>query len=222
MAAGKINLQANDGKVLGLYAPDGMSANTDIIPASVNGDATKVFKVADAVNADEAVSKVQMETAISNSGKVLQVVQAVKNDVFSSSSASWVDIPSLSVSITPKKATSKILVLVSMVMGTNGAYTAAGRLMRDTTPIAVPPTVSGYTSVSTASAYSGGTDPNVNNTLAINYVDTPNTISQVNYKMQINSLQGAIARVNALGSDASGQTWSQRSISTITVMEIGV
>jgi len=61
MAAGKINLQANDGKVLGLYAPDGMSANTDIVPASVNGDATKAFKVADAINADEAVSKAQLD-----------------------------------------------------------------------------------------------------------------------------------------------------------------
>jgi len=59
MAAGKINLQANDGKVLGLYAPDGMSANTDIVPASVNGDASQQFKVADAVNGDEAVSKAQ-------------------------------------------------------------------------------------------------------------------------------------------------------------------
>ena len=62
MAAGKINLQANDGKVLGLYAPDGMSANTDIVPASVNGDNTKTFKVADAINADEAVSKGQLLT----------------------------------------------------------------------------------------------------------------------------------------------------------------
>ena len=62
MAAGKINLQANDGKVLGLYAPDGMSANTDIVPANVNGDATKVFKVADAINADEALAKGQLLT----------------------------------------------------------------------------------------------------------------------------------------------------------------
>jgi len=62
MAAGKINLQANDGFVLGLYAPDGMGANTDIVPASVNGDATKVFKVADAVNADESLAKGQLLT----------------------------------------------------------------------------------------------------------------------------------------------------------------
>jgi len=61
MSAGKINLQANDGKVLGLYAPDGMGTNTDIVPASVNGDATKTFKVSDAVNPDEAVSKAQLD-----------------------------------------------------------------------------------------------------------------------------------------------------------------
>jgi len=56
MSAGKINLQANDGKILGLYAPDGMSADTDIVPASVNGDATKTFKVSDAINPDEALA----------------------------------------------------------------------------------------------------------------------------------------------------------------------
>jgi len=62
MAAGKINLQANDGKILGLYAPDGMNANTDTVPANINGDATKTFKVSDAVNADEALAKGQLLT----------------------------------------------------------------------------------------------------------------------------------------------------------------
>jgi len=66
MSAGKINLQANDGKILGLSAPNGMSADTDIIPANINGDNTQTFKVADAINANEAVSKGQLLNEIKN------------------------------------------------------------------------------------------------------------------------------------------------------------
>ena len=41
-------------------------------------------------------------------GKIVQVVQAVKTDVFSTNSTSYVDITGLSATITPSAATSKI------------------------------------------------------------------------------------------------------------------
>jgi len=44
MAAGKLNLQANDGKLLSLTAPDGMSNNKEITPA---GDFNYIFKSTD-------------------------------------------------------------------------------------------------------------------------------------------------------------------------------
>jgi hypothetical protein len=52
-------------------------------------------------------------------GKVLQVVQTVKSDTFSSSSATFVDITGLSASITPSSASNKILVMVSLNIGSN-------------------------------------------------------------------------------------------------------
>ena len=52
-------------------------------------------------------------------GKVLQVVQVVKSDTFSSSSATLVDITGLSASITPSSSSNKILVMVSLSIGGN-------------------------------------------------------------------------------------------------------
>ena len=62
MSAGKITLQAGNGKLLNLSAPSSLNADKSIIPANINGDNTQTFKVADAVNADEAVSKGQLLT----------------------------------------------------------------------------------------------------------------------------------------------------------------
>ena len=53
------------------------------------------------------------------------VVQAVKTDVFSSSSATLIDIPDLEVTITPSSATSKVLV-VAHVIGSHNRATSVG------------------------------------------------------------------------------------------------
>ena len=56
MSAGKITLQAGNGKLLNLSAPNSLNADKSIIPANINGDSTQTFKVADAVNGDEALA----------------------------------------------------------------------------------------------------------------------------------------------------------------------
>ena len=50
-------------------------------------------------------------------GAVLQVVQTVKSDVFSSTSGSYVDITGMSASITPTSASSRIAVFISFTAG---------------------------------------------------------------------------------------------------------
>jgi hypothetical protein len=68
--------------------------------------------------------------------RVLQVVQSTKNNVFSTSSATFVDITDLSVSITPSATTSKILVCMSVQTAAGGGGDALIRLVRDSTAIA--------------------------------------------------------------------------------------
>ena len=143
-------------------------------------------------------------------GTVLQVVSTFKNDGFSSSSTTFVDITGLSVTITPTSTSSTILVLVT----SNFASSVAGtpqtfNLLRNSTNIAQP---------STTPTFNATVTPYVNladNSLgwSINFLDSPATTSATTYKIQ--------------GKTGSGTFYVNRrsvadfaSISTITVMEI--
>ena len=153
-------------------------------------------------------------------GSVLQVVETIKTDVFSTTSGVFTDITGLSVSITPSSASSKILVLAYAGSGSSSdGYSAAFRLLRDSTPIAIPDAAgsrlqaifkihcqsSGHTYFSSA-----------------NFLDTPSTTSSVTYKLQMAKQNGSTTLyVNRSGVDTdSSDAYHARSISGITVMEI--
>jgi hypothetical protein len=157
-------------------------------------------------------------------GSVLQVVSVSKTDVFSTTSQSYIDVTGLSATITPSSATSKILCIVAANAGTGdnaGGVSAAARLVRDSTPIQVGDTAAGYTSTSSASLFGGSTDGNNSESIAISVLDSPATTSAVTYKLQVIRLESAgQVRINALGNDIASQVYSQRSASSITLMEI--
>lgn len=155
-------------------------------------------------------------------GHVVQVVSTSKTDVFSMSSSSWVDVTGLSASITPSSTSSKILCIVNGNGGTNGSVSAAARLVRDSTPIQVGDTASGYESVSSASLYGGSSDGNNGEAITISVLDSPSTTSSVTYKVQLRRLEASgTVKVNALGNDNASAAYSQRGASNITLMEIG-
>ena len=52
-----------------------------------------------------------------NGGGIIQVKQTVKTDVFSSNTSSFHDITGMSVSITPTRSDSKVLIQVSLSYG---------------------------------------------------------------------------------------------------------
>ena len=55
-------------------------------------------------------------------GGIIQIVEKVKTDVFTSTSTSFVDITGMSVSITPTSNTSKILVIIILQEGCPVSY----------------------------------------------------------------------------------------------------
>ena len=55
--------------------------------------------------------------------------------------------------------------------------------------------------------------------MSAQYLDSPATTSSTTYKIQAYTEYGDL-RINTTGSDISGQNWSYRGASTITVMEI--
>jgi hypothetical protein len=142
--------------------------------------------------------------------RVLQVVQATKNNVFSTSSATFVDITDLSVSITPSAATSKILVFSTVVIGQN---TGDGflRLMRDSTAIAAGTSGSGIFNGfgMTATTYN-----NQFFSSTVTFLDSPATTSATTYKIQ------GVANTGTLYVNRRGADTTYGGFSSIIVMEI--
>ena len=146
-------------------------------------------------------------------GKVLQVVSTTKTDTFTADSTSaYVDITGITVSITPAATTSKILIFGTTYVS-NDSGDISTQIVRDSTPIAIAD-ASGSRRVSTAAGsprnqYEVQSQP-------FNYLDSPSTTSETTYKIQV---QGTVY-VNMQQDDTDGTT-TNRTISTITVMEIG-
>ncbi len=125
-------------------------------------------------------------TSTSATGKILQVVQAVKTDTFSTTSGSLVDITGLSLSITPSATSSKILVNVSF----NHSITSVDRwmqfqLVRGSTAIYLVDAASSRTraSVFTSLFDASGRSTHIMNS-HIHFLDSPNTTSATTYKLQ--------------------------------------
>ena len=154
-------------------------------------------------------------------GKILQVVTAEKTDTFSHNVSSWVDVTDMSVTLTPASTSSKILLLSSITIGTNGnsayAYlrfhsSAAGGA------VFVGDTAGSRTSLSwggssaSASAIAGNTH--------FSYVDSPSTTSAVTYKLQFFSFDAQIGYINRTYDDTDSFGYI-RGASSITALEIG-
>jgi len=71
-------------------------------------------------------------------GGIIQVVQATKTDAFTTTSATFTDITGLSASITPRSASNKVLISLTVcIMGEGSATQAYVQLVRGSTPIAI-------------------------------------------------------------------------------------
>ena len=152
-------------------------------------------------------------------GKVLQVVQASKNDAFSTSSATYVDVTGVTADITPSSTSNKILVQCFVGKFTNNA--SSGSLLqldRGGTSI-YDSNTGGNADDAFATEGGGGMTNNdrKNGVGFLNFLDSPSSTSSLTYKLRLR--QGAassdVAYVNrwGLNNDQSGVT-------TLTLIEI--
>lgn len=154
-------------------------------------------------------------------GSVVQVVQTVKSDVFSSSSTTFIDLTGMTVTITPTLATSRILVEYSVQTSiVNGGFGCVLKLQRNGSDLSgalgvgvTPVTTMAYSDATSASGY-----PVYNQTAK--YLDSPSTTSILTYKLQIrgwvSSAGTFVVNRSFIGNDTNLGT----GISTITVTEI--
>ena len=160
-----------------------------------------------------------------SAGGIIQVKQTLKTDSFSSNNQNLVDITGMSVSITPTRSDSKILVEVHMTYGGDENMYGQIRLVRNPGD----QTVGGSTAVS-GNQRIGTFGVNTNNGAAGHYkvqtasckiLDSPSTTNELTYKLQVASTNtnGVYFYLNRPSQNQNAQYIIGGS-STITVMEV--
>jgi hypothetical protein len=152
-------------------------------------------------------------------GHIIQVVQAIKTDTFTSSTAeTWTNITGMSATITPKQSTSKILVNVHLarVSGTNAL---AFRVLRDGNLYLAGDAAGSRPQLHFAES-NQGRDTNHCGQAIHMYVDSPATTSTCTYQVQVRP-EGTYFGLNRTANDTdSNNSYNGRSSSTLILMEI--
>ena len=180
-------------------------------PASTSGGAHRVLTLPD-VNGTVATT--------TTAGKILQVVQTVKTDQFTSTAYTYTDITGMSVSITPASASNKILINFELQVGGAANTYASFRLLRDSTHIGVSTVTNTNWRVGTLGSLSHENSYQLENT-GLTFLDSPNTTSAITYKLQQSAYSNRTISINYPTSTGnSSGSYTATGISTITVMEI--
>jgi len=159
-------------------------------------------------------------------GHVVQVLNSIRNTAVSTTSTTFANVDNLSLNITPKSNTSKILIDVKLNhMSTETGDIVCCRLVRDSTVIAAHSGsgvahnngtfATGGGGGQSNATYNGGDRRKVDSG-GVSFLDSPATTSSINYKVQIASTTSGVAvYLNrwALNSDMGA-------VSSITLMEI--
>ena len=160
-----------------------------------------------------------------SAGGIIQIRQTLKTDSFNTNSQNLVDITGMSVSITPTRSDSKILVQVHLSFGGDDNMYGQVRLVRDPGD----QTVGGSTAVSGNQRIGtfGVNTPNGANgqykmySAECQILDSPATTSTLTYKLQVASTNtgGNYFYLNR-PSNNDNQQYIIGGSSTITVMEV--
>ena len=202
------NSAVTDAKISALTS----SKLTGALPALSAANLTSI-PAANLTGALPAISGAAL-TNLPAGGKILQVVQDTRTSQVSYTSHSvFQTISGLFVDITPSAATSKILVMVSMTQGTTSNSIYVYRLLRDGTTL-LPSTGSAVISgTDYAGTFAGKNDGTRGDPVNFNFLDTPNTTSQVRYSLSVMHNSGTYT-LNQRDGNYAGS-------STIIAIEVG-
>jgi len=185
-------------------------------PANTTGGANRTITLPDA--ADGTI----LTTTNPKAGNIIQVVQTLKTDAFTTTSSSLVDVTGMSVDITPTSTSSKILVQVHLGISGGAQYSYAHYvLLRGSTQIGIGTGATGSNQTNISFGTNWNT-PNeyIGHAASFQFLDSPSTTSATTYKLQVKSGYASKAlyvnRVHA----SYDETYNAKTASTITVMEV--
>ena len=136
------------------------------------------------------------------SGGIIQIVQTIKTDNFATTSTSFVDVTSLSASITPRSSSNKVLVRAVVCAG-NGQSGSDNKIR----------VLRGSTVITTNNVFVRNASISETETYVIEILDSPSTTSATTYKVQGNVETNEIFVNRRNNLDTMGE-------SSITLMEV--
>ena len=140
---------------------------------------------------------VTLPTASTTLGRILNVWNDLKADTSSTSSTSFVDIGNLDLTVSPASTSSKFLITATLNLCYNntGGYDGLGRLVKvisgTTTPIGNSTSSPNGESQNGFLHVSGQNSTFETNCGTVTYLDSPNTTSNILYKVQFKSASGS-------------------------------
>jgi hypothetical protein len=197
-----------------------LNGSTGIVEANIADSAITTNKIASGAvsSTDLAVGAAR---ANFGAGAVLQIVQSfLSSPVAISSRHTSGGATAMSASITPSLASNKILILASLNIGIQYGSCAV-RILRGSTPIALGDSAgSRYRSWWTEDG-NGSDDLYSNSNVALNYLDSPNTLSQVTYNINLSNWNATTLYMNRTINDRdNADGYDNRTASSIILMEI--
>ena len=154
-----------------------------------------------------------------SAGGIIQVKSATKTDTYSKpSGTSFLDVPGLSVSITPTRSDSKILVMYDLCWGIADGH-GSMRLMRDSTPIKIGDSAGNRYLVNSGFSSNNNEDQSMMS-CSNSFLDSPATTSATTYQMCM--LCGGTTLdifINRARSDGN-ETDDPRAASSLILMEV--
>ena len=155
-------------------------------------------------------------------GKILQVLQTVKTDVFSTTSNSYVSVTGLTPAITAASTSNKILINVTLYGGvSSGNYVAGFKLAKDGSAMDgnTIGAASGNNVESGTFRFRNATDTHAEEA-SFMFLDTPADTNSHTYGILMKVFSSATARLGTTGTNGNYDQ-HMRCPCTITVMEVG-
>jgi hypothetical protein len=172
-----------------------------------------------------AIQTLAGKPIVNSTGSILQVIQTIKTDGFSTAtnSNSGVSITGLSATITPSSTSNTILVAFTAHAFSSAGYSVGFSLWRNgtligngirtsdsTTPLQQRVSAVGYVNAS----------PGFYAPCSFTFLDTPNTTSSITYQINIHNDGRSTTVYLNNNNDSSNNTYVLRPASTITLTEV--
>jgi hypothetical protein len=192
------------------------STTTGVTTAKIANSAVTTVKIADG-----NVTPAKLAGAAGT--KPVQIIQAVKlnTQIINTDATSWVDISSLSLTITRVSTTSKHRIEAVVNNSCNdGSHGVMFRILRGSTAIGIASAAGNRVRITSGSGYAGSSSIL---TSCIDFIDDTSAIADasITYKIQARIFSPVEGYINRAYFDTDNADSVARAISTLTVTELG-